>query len=86
MAKRKVQPLSDWLREVAGAATRLAEDIDRDVYSEEPPSQTYDIECGCSELIDYIGYYRVECEEREASQHDGGDDYAELRHLQHERL
>lgn len=80
--KRKEQSLDLWLREAAGVMLRLAEDLDRDIYSEEPQSEAYDLECGCREVIDYVKNYRTECDARLAAEAE--DETVELRHLQHE--
>lgn len=80
--KTEQQTLDMWLREAAGVMLHLAEDLDRELYSEEPQSESYDLECVCREAIDYVKNYRVECDAREAALAE--DETAELRHLQHE--
>jgi len=84
MAKRNEQSLDAWLREAAASMLRLAEDIDRDLYRDEPQSESYDLECVCREAIDYVKNYRTECEGREAAEAD--DETIEVRHLQHELI
>lgn len=77
---RKQQPLECWLREVEAAAAKLAGDLERNAFYEDPQAEANDIEICCAELLSYIRYYREEIDRREADAEAELDPNAEFRH------